>query len=220
MNIDFYDDIGMFAINRPINDHSTVEGSCVHRTEFCNQTCYNMKLYNLYPKMKGRDVKDEEQWQGISGLKVLNALSKKRKSTKRVRLMSRGEAIKDETDIPRIFDICINTPDTDWWMPTRSWRNKELRIKAEAALFPLANLAILASTDPTTSEAEQQMLEKRGWSTMFYGLDGALSTTEGTKRFKCPKTWGKVKGACMVCLNGCFKPITKGEQVHVHLKRH
>ncbi len=223
MKIDFYPDIGMFALNRPINSHSTVEGSCVHRTTFCDKTCYNMKLYNLYPLMKQRDVKDEEQWQSISGRDMLNALSRKRKSVKRVRFMTRGEAIKEASDVIRVLDICTSTPDTDWWMPTRAWRNESLMMHIERNLFQLINLATLASLDPSNTPAETTMLQERGWSTMYYGLDDALSLPDGTKRFKCPKTWGKgpgAKGACMSCLNGCFKPITKEEQVHVHLKRH
>ena len=39
------DDIDMFATDRPINDTKDFEGSCVHRTSFCDKTCYNVKLY-------------------------------------------------------------------------------------------------------------------------------------------------------------------------------
>ena len=49
------DDIGMFATDRPINNTKDFEGSCVHRTPFCDVECYNVKLYKLYPAMHNRD---------------------------------------------------------------------------------------------------------------------------------------------------------------------
>ena len=42
------DDIGMFGQDRPINDTEKHEGTCVHRTDFCDKTCYNVKLYRIY----------------------------------------------------------------------------------------------------------------------------------------------------------------------------
>lgn len=216
------EDIGMFSFDRPITDvpATTIEGSCVHKTEFCTATCYNNKLYKLYPKMLTRDVKNEQYWQNIKGEDVRIMLSRKKHQTKRARFMTRGEAIKEAYDVTRVYNICMSTPDTNWWMPTRAWRDKGLKFTIESRLFPLSNLAVLASTDPTTSEFEDHMLHRDGWSTMYYGLDGATETLGGVKRFRCPKTFGHVKGACEACINGCFKPITKREQVHVHLKQH
>ena len=49
------EDIGQFSTDRPINDTKNHEGSCIHRTPFCNITCYNNKLYKLYPNMHDRD---------------------------------------------------------------------------------------------------------------------------------------------------------------------
>ena len=94
----FCDDIGMFANDRPINDTENHTGSCDHRTPFCDDTCYNVKLYKMYPDMAKRDDRCETIWQSlgkhnVQGIKAW--LERKRKQTKRVRHMTRGEAIKD-----------------------------------------------------------------------------------------------------------------------------
>ena len=95
-------DIGMFSFDRPINDTEHHEGSCVHRTDFCNETCYNVKLYKLYPNMAKRDDRCESIWQTINRINAPNIkawLDRKRNQTKRVRHMTRGEAIKDSSDV-------------------------------------------------------------------------------------------------------------------------
>jgi hypothetical protein len=58
-------DIGMAASDRPINDTKNHEGSCVHRTDYCDQTCYNIKLYNMYENMAKRDDRCETIWQKL-----------------------------------------------------------------------------------------------------------------------------------------------------------
>ena len=63
--LSWYKDIGMFGMNRPINDipEHNILGSCTHRTSFCDITCYNLKLYKIYKTMKDKDVRDEKFWQ-------------------------------------------------------------------------------------------------------------------------------------------------------------
>ena len=62
-------DIAMFGIDRPINDISLddgtiVRGSCNRfKTKYCADTCYNLKLYRLYPNMAKRDIRCEMNWQ-------------------------------------------------------------------------------------------------------------------------------------------------------------
>jgi len=60
------DDIGMFASDRPINDVGDVEGSCIHRSPYCDETCFNIKLYKLYPNMFKRDIRIEKDWQDLT----------------------------------------------------------------------------------------------------------------------------------------------------------
>ena len=56
------------------------------------------------------------------------------------------------------------------------------------------------------------------WSTMYFGDDEFLENPiKGNSLFKCPKTWGHVKGACETCKNGCFHGRGRTD---VHLKAH
>lgn len=212
------DDIGMFASDRPINDVGDVKGSCDHRTEFCDETCYNVKLYRIYPNMGKRDQRCEREWQAVTGKAVNTWLSRKRKPTKRARFNTRGEAIKDIKDVYRVKDIVTSTPDTEWWLPTRAWRNPLLRELVKIELFPLSNLAVNASLDPSNTQDEEDALVADGWNIMYYGDDDAYPNKGDA--FKCPKTWKKLSGHCTVCKAGCFSQTTLGRRVTVHLSDH
>jgi len=226
MELRFCDDIGMFAWDRPIdNVYDTkgkllASGSCIHATEWCKPNCYNEKLYKLYPNMRTKDIRNESQWQNVTGREIKAILSRKKKPTKRARGCTRGENIKDYEDIERWVDIATENPDTDFWVPIRGWRDIFLRKEIERVLFPISNLAILASTDVTTTEKEWQELKEAGWSTMYVGDDELENTPLGERMFKCPKTFKKLKGHCGICKAGCFKSITLGQAVDVHLSQH
>jgi hypothetical protein len=214
----YCNDIGMFASDRPINDVGSVEGSCDHRTSFCDDTCYNVKLYRIYPNMGKRDERCEREWQQVSGNAVRTYLSRKKKQIKRARHMTRGEAIKDLSDIYRVKDIALATPDTTWWIPTRAWRNTLLRELIQIELFPIANIALNASLDPSNTQDEEDGLIDDGWNIMYYG-DDTKYAGKG-EAFKCPKTWKKMSGHCAVCKAGCFSQTTIGKRVTVHLSSH
>jgi len=204
-------DIGMFAFDRPIPT------SCVHKTAFCEKTCFNVKLYKFYKNMSVKDVRNEAYWQQIDGFQVRETLKRRRKQTKRVRFMTRGEAIKDHNDVNRVVDICKENPNTEFWLPTRAWRDALLFARASATLKSIPNLHVLASMDPSNTPEEWEQVIAQGWSTMYYGDDEFLTTPVGGKMFKCPKTWGHVEGACGVCKRGCFEGYGR---VDVHLKAH
>lgn len=211
-------DIGMYAFDRPINGP---DGSCVHRTAFCNTTCYNIKLYRIYKNMSVRDVRLEKWWRTVTGLIVNAALKLKRKQTSRVRFMSRGEALKDKSDIARVLDICKSNPNTLFWLPTRAWRSSELRPIIEKQLLPLPNLALNASLDPSNTDEEWKSLAASGWSTMFYGDNARITTPMNTRMFLCPKTHKKLKGHCATCKAGCFGSRTSyNARTDVHLSKH
>jgi|TARA_R110000765_G_scaffold122060_5_gene218457 hypothetical protein len=214
----YCNDIGMFASDRPINDVGSVKGSCDHRTSFCDDTCYNVKLYRIYPNMGKRDERCEREWQQVSGNAVRTYLSRKKKQIKRARHMTRGEAIKDLSDIYRVKDIALATPDTTWWIPTRAWRNTLLRELIQIELFPIANIALNASLDPSNTQDEEDGLIDDGWNIMYYG-DDTKYAGKG-EAFKCPKTWKKMSGHCAVCKAGCFSQTTIGKRVTVHLSSH
>lgn len=216
------EDIGMFATDRPINDipGTGVEGSCVHATDFCKGSCYNVKLYTMYPNMVERDVRLENEWRGVSGAAVAKALERKRKQTKRARFMTRGEAFKDYADVERVRRILDATPETLWWCPTRAWRNPLLRIMVEQLAREFSNFVPLASMDPTNTPEEWNDLKASGWSTMFFGDDDMRETPNGDRMFLCPKTHKGMKGHCSVCKAGCFAKATLGRRVDVHLSSH
>jgi len=214
----YCDDIGMFASDRPINDVGSVKGSCDHRTSFCDDTCYNVKLYRMYPNMGKRDERCEREWMQVSGDAVRTYLSRKKKQTKRARHMTRGEAIKDLSDIYRVKDIALATPETTWWIPTRAWRNTLLRELIQIELFPVANIALNASLDPSNTQEEEDSLIDDGWNIMYFGDDTKYA--EKGEAFKCPKTWKKLSGHCAVCKAGCFSQTTIGKRVTVHLSSH
>jgi len=214
----YCNDIGMFASDRPINDVGSVKGSCDHRTNFCDDTCYNVKLYRIYPNMGKRDERCEREWQQVSGDAVRTYLSRKKKQIKRARHMTRGEAIKDLSDIYRVKDIALATPDTTWWIPTRAWRNTLLRELIQIELFPITNIALNASLDPSNTQDEEDGLIDDGWNIMYYG-DDTKYAGKG-EAFKCPKTWKKMSGHCAVCKAGCFSQTTIGKRVTVHLSSH
>lgn len=209
------EDIGMFAYDRPIPT------SCVHATGFCRAHCYNDKLYRMYPAMREKDAANEAFWQAIDGDRVRNDLAGRRKrQTRRVRFMTRGEALRDHSDIARVRDILTGNPDTLFWIPTRAWRDPLLRIRIETEIMPLANAVVLASMDPTNTREDWASLKLAGWSTMVFGDDAMTHTPAGDRVFACPKTHKGLKGHCAICKAGCFAPRTLGRRVDVHLSQH
>ena len=218
-------DLGMFAVDRPINTirdgdgRVIAKGSCLWKTSACDD-CFNLKFMRMYKRdIDARDVRNEQSWQRLTGKALRATLDRKSKrQTGRVRLMTRGEAFRDRTDIIRVRDLLTANPDRLFWIPTRAWRNRHLRPLIVAIMREFPNARIQASTDVTTTREEQASLDAEGWSTMFFGDDEAFETLTGEKRHLCAKTWEHDKGACAKRCGkgGCFDK----EQTHVHLKQH
>jgi hypothetical protein len=202
-------DIGLWAIDRPI------PVSCVHATEYCKKTCYNSKLYRAFPSIKLADERYELEWQNLDPRQVKAFLASRRKPVTRMRLMTRGEAFRDHSDIGRTLGLLREMPDVLFWIPTRAWRDPLLRLRIEQEILPEPNAAVLASTDPTTGKDDYESLRLSGWSTMHYG-----GPSPAPKPFHCPKTAAHLTGACAVCINGCFKQPLKGQRVDVYLDQH
>lgn len=206
-------DLGMFALDRPI------AASCAHQTPFCRSECFNGKLYDLY-QLGPKDQRNESAWLANNVTSLSVSLSRKRHQTNRARFMTRGEALKDSADIPRIRAICEATPNTVWWLPTRSWHNRKLWRRIEAAgLRDIPNLRILASIDPSDRMPDLDWIAAKGLSTMYFGDNGEAFRVHPIlgQWFRCPKTWAHVKGACSKCKRGCFN---RSRPVRVHLKKH
>jgi len=202
----------MFTIDRSRED------SCIHKTKFCDDTCFNNKLERVFKQMLTKDVKNDEAWLDNDTKGLAKTLSRKRNQTTRVRLMSRGEAFKDTDDIVRVMHILRDNPNSNFWIPTRAWREPALwdKIKIIPRLFK--NATILWSFDPSNTLDEWQQSVDTDNSVMFYGDDEFLSDpiTNG-KMFMCPKTHKDLKGHCSICKGGCFR---KDRRTVVHLKQH
>lgn len=207
--IRFCEDIGMYVIDRPR------AFSCVHRTSFCEETCYNIKLERAFPKILERDKKNEDFWQNTDAFTMRKILKRKTKGTKRIRLCTRGEPFRDATDVKRIQEWVYINPEWTWWIPTRAWREPGLRESIELEIMDaLPNARVMASIDPSTEESTHDFLYRKGWPRLYYG-DNNYSSMYPT--FRCPKTWKKLKGHCAVCKGGCF---SNGRAQVVHLKQH
>ena len=219
----YCEDIGMAATDRPINDTKNHEGSCDHRTDYCDETCYNVKLYKMYPKMADRDDRCETIWKKLNrhNSDFTKFFSRKRYDTSRVRHMTRGEAFKTSIDVYRVKTMCLLNSDIMWWIPTRAWRDTKIKALIEKELMPLPNCAINASFDPSNTDDEWKMMIDSDWNIMFYG-DDDLTTDPiyGKRMFKCPKTHKGLKGHCLDCKAGCFAQKAINRTAIVHLSEH
>jgi len=196
--------IRLFALDR---SHT----SCVHRTEFCRSNCYNRKLYRIYPNMHQKDIRNEQFWDALDGNMFRRIMGRKKLYTGRFRFCTRGEAFSNFHDVEKVKNILVENPEILFWIPTRAWRDKDLRVYLQTEIQPLRNNRMMASIDPTNTEDEIRELKEDKWSTLFFGDD------EDTKgRVLCPKTWAKWDGYCQVCGGGCFSR----RRVDVHLKKH
>ena len=221
--IRFCDDIGLFVMDRKI------ETSCVHRSEYCKVNCYNNKLMAAFSAIDAKDDKCEKYWKDLDGKEFTKVINRKRKDTKRFRFCTRGEALSVMADIKKIKDIVNSNKDVNFWVPTRAWRNAEMRKVIITELLPIPNLFIQASTDPSNTQVEVDQLHLDGFRMMFFGNDKVALTPKGIKPFKCPKTWvtraksdpnRKFKPQCAGCLNGCFGKDRGSKSAVIWLKQH
>lgn len=190
-------DIGMFAWDR-------ARWSCSFRTEFCAETCFNCKFYQMYPEMAPCDAKLEGKWLETTGETVKAELARKRKQTKRVRGCTRGETFSAMGDVQKVYHILKENHRSLFWLPTRGWRDPSMRDAIESIIAPMPNARLCASLDPSNTAAEWASVKASGWSTLFYGDNERTHTPNGDPLFRCPKTWAHVKGACASCNKACF----------------
>lgn len=210
----FCSDIGMFAWDRPRRY------SCIHRTSFCNENCYNVKLENFFKQILPKDDRNESWWQQATGAEIRTALDRKRNQTKRIRGCTRGENFRDHTDIDRMHDILKANRSRQIWLPTRAWRNPELRQRLETEIMNQSNARLQASIDPSNTIQEVLDLWEAGWSLMYFGNDEAIQLKDGTLEdlpaIKCKKTWEHKDGHCAKCIGACFSK----KQTLTWLKKH
>lgn len=207
--IRFCADIGMYASDRSIKE------SCKWRTPFCVH-CYNHKLAKVFKGIAGKDIRNERFWDTLDGKQFKQIMSRKRKSVKRFRFQTRGETFATMTDMWKVYDIVSKNPEIKFWIPTRAWRNPELRFMIEKWIMTLPNAYVQASLDPTNTKEEMESLKSSGWSTMTYGIEDSYMTPLGDVFHRCKKTHMDIKGHCANCSNGCFSD----KRVDVLLKQH
>jgi len=204
-------DIGCWTMDREISE------TCKHRTEFCDEWCFNVDLAKVYKGMSTRDKRLENYWQQLTGSMLKTELDRKRsRQTNLVRYMSRGEAISDYSDIKRIKAHALMNPDRRFWLPTRSWRDRKLW-KQVTRFLTMPNIHLCMSFDPSNTLEEWKFAEGQDFPIMFFGNDDQKAFPIKAKKFKCPKGWqADKKGTCSTCKGGC----TSKRQVIVHLKQH
>jgi hypothetical protein len=220
--IRYVKDIGMYAFSRGCQ-------TCKWQTEWCRRYCYNQKFYRVNPKLEGIDKEDNDFWRGSDSAEIVSAIHKANnyEYPERFRFAVRGEIWLKRDDVEKVMLIIQQMPGTLVWIPTRAWRDYDMREWIGEMILPLPNARVVASLDPTNSRTQQDALLRLGWSVIFAGVneDGnqlLLSEDGGTTEgrlcgaFRCPKTWSHANGHCAVCEDGCF---SKGPSL-IHLKRH
>jgi hypothetical protein len=92
-----------------------------------------------------------------------------------------------------IADACNSRPDVSFYLYTRSWRVPDIREAIESTLFPIPNLTVWASTDPSLKSAPEGWREAR--------VFGTFDDAEGYAH--CPEQTGKRPDceSCGLCWN-------------------
>ena len=221
--IRFVKDIGLWAFSRGAP-------TCLWRTSWCRERCYNLKFYAVNPLLPERDREDEQFWQRTSDFEFAWIVMEL--GVRRFRFSTRGEIWTDAADVQKVASIMLHAPSVLFWIPTRAWRVVEMQHSIEELVLPLPNARVLASLDPSVPEFVEDALKQLGWSTVFAGendpdqlrLSDAMCVDARTQgKFRCPKTWqstapgmNHVSGLCAECQDGCFS----AHRVDVHLRQH
>jgi hypothetical protein len=206
------EDMGIMRLDRPFS-------SCKHCTTFCVKGCYARRLAKFYKKVPGsleRSGKyfDETKGKDIAGdIGCMMRLNRNGVRHDRFRWCAMGEPFDTIESVKKIDAIAKELPGINFWIPTRAWRNGELKKIIERTIMKRGNCFVQASIDPSNSKEELRTITK--WRTMFFG-DNDKHPVSSTA-FKCPKTFDKGGGVtCKNCEGGCFNKTTQ----HVHLKKH
>lgn len=135
----------------------------------------------------------------------------------RVRVASRFEPFNSRADVEQVRSWVVGSPDTLFWIVTRSWIDPTIRQLVQDRIMCEPNARVLGSIDRLTTQAQYDALCKDGWSTMgVWNRNPDFVHPFNPRAVRCIKTFGKVKGACKTCSKGCFS----AERTDVHLLLH
>lgn len=135
----------------------------------------------------------------------------------RVRVASRFEPFNTREDVEQVRSWVVGSPDTLFWIVTRSWVDPTIRALVQDRIMSEPNARVLGSIDRLTTQAQYDALVGDGWSTMgVWTRNREAAHPFNTNAVKCQKTFGKVKGACKTCSSGCFN----AKRTDVHLLLH
>ena len=163
-----------------------------------------------------RDVKNDNFWLTLTGADLNAILSRKRKQTKRFRFCTRGEPFSLKSDVYKIYRLCAQNKNTDFWAPTRAWRNSSVLDLIINILEPLDNFYLTCSLDPSNTQLQVDYLNRMGVSTGFFGDDKTYPFKHNKPVVKCPNKWGDKTITCANCNVACYIH----EQTHHWLKSH
>jgi hypothetical protein len=204
-------DMGIMRLDRPF-------ASCKWCTAYCSANCYAKrasKFRKNIPTCLERAGKyfNSTPPKDIAGdIACMIRVHREEVRHDRFRWCAFGEPFDSVDSVKKIDAIAKELPGINFWIPTRSWRNGELKAFVESTIMKRKNCFIQASIDPSNSQEELHTITN--WRTMFFGDNGKHPM--GTA-FKCPKTFDKGGPVtCKNCEGGCFNKRVK----HIHLKKH
>ena len=170
----YCEDIGMWALDLP-------RSTCVWRTPYCTEHCYNNKLYRLYPAMNKRDEQNSDYWNLTHAWNIAKDIQKamdhNKGSSERFRFGTRGEFLGTVHDVYKVAAIACTLPHVHFWIPTRAWRSMHTNVRslfgAGKELYGLLcriknvlpNVHMVASLDPSNTWEEEKRLIMDGWNT-------------------------------------------------------
>lgn len=135
----------------------------------------------------------------------------------RVRVASRFEPFNTRADVEQVRSWVVGSPDTLFWIVTRSWSDPEMRALVQDRIMTEPNARVLGSIDRLTTQDQYDALVADGWGTMgVWTRNPDAPHPFNPSAVKCQKTFNKVKGACRTCTAGCFNK----ERTDVHLLLH
>jgi len=174
------------------NTRVGLDGSCPGASEWCRDNCYATKGFYTFPS---NVAKYSAQWDMLRddpeaySAQLISEVSKLPLGS--IFRFHTGGDIANVGHVSIIRDVCDSRPDVSFYLYTRSWRLDAIRVAVENDLFPITNLTVWASTDPSLPKAPNGWREAR----VFDSFDDA--SARGF-RVHCPEQTGK-QPDCQSC---------------------